>query len=115
MAKEETKDQKNKNSKFAVVETGGKQYLVYEGDKLKVEKLADKKEGDTVTFDQVLLTADDKVNVGTPLVDGAKIEAKVLEEGKDKKIDVLKFKAKSRYHKRYGHRQPYTMVEITKI
>lgn len=101
--------------KTAVIKTGGKQYLVSEGQKLKVEKLdleADKK----VIFDEVLLTTTDKTtSVGTPVVKGASVEGKVLTQGKHKKIHGVKFKAKKRYMRYFGHRQPFTEIEITKI
>jgi len=102
---------------FAVIETGGKQYKVYEGDKLNVEKL-DKEEGKDVAFDQVLLVSDDEgktTTVGTPTISGAKVKAKVLEQGRDKKVSVIKYKPKTRYRRNVGHRQPFTKVEITKI
>lgn len=99
---------------FAVIKTGGKQYKVQEGDTLSVEKL--EHTTDKVTFDQVLLLADDKdVKVGKPLVSGAKVEAKVLEEGKGEKKIVFRYKAKTRRRKKKGHRQLYTKVQITKI
>lgn len=104
---------------LAVIKTGGKQYTVQEGDKLKIEKIEGLKDGDTYAFEEVLLVGKPDgadVKVGEPTVSGAKVEAKVLEaQGRAKKVDVRKFKAKSRYYKRYGHRQPYTEVEITKI
>jgi large subunit ribosomal protein L21 len=95
----------------AVIETGGKQYLVEEGMELYVEKL-DAKAGDKVVFDKVLM-----VNgvAGMPYVDGSKVEAKVIKQGKQKKVVVFKFKAKKKYRRTQGHRQPYTKVEITKI
>lgn len=100
---------------FAVVKTGGKQYLVSPGQKLRVEKL-DAEEGAKVVFDEVLLLGDDKkLDMGTPLVKGAKVEAKVLKQGRDKKIIVFKYHAKTRYRKKKGHRQPFTEVEILKI
>ena len=99
---------------FAVIKTGGKQYKVAEGDTLSVEKL--EHASDKVVFDQVLLTANDKeVKVGKPLVSGAKVEAKVIEDGKGKKKMVFKYKSKTRQRKKKGHRQPYTKVQITKI
>ena len=100
---------------FSVIQTGGKQYKVAKGDILKIEKLSgDHKEGDKVIFDQVLLTDDGKATkVGTPLVSGAKVEATIKEIGRDKKISVIRFRAKSRYHKKRGHRQPFYKVEIT--
>lgn len=101
--------------KFAVIETGGKQYKVTAGQKLKIEKL-DVKNGDGVVFDKVLLNVDgDSVNVGTPYVGGVKVEARVLGQGRaDKKI-VFRYHSKTRYHKKKGHRQPFTEVEITKL
>lgn len=97
---------------YAVIETGGKQYTVREGDLVKVEKL-DANEGDAVTFDKVLLVAKDgSVNVGKPYVADAKVEAKVLKQAKDKKVVVYKFKAKKNERIKRGHRQPYTLVEI---
>ena len=100
---------------FAVIETGGKQYKVSVGDKIKVEKLT-AKEGDIFTFDKVLLMDNGKETVlGTPYVDKAKVEAKVLAEGRSKKIIIFKIKPKKRYRKKGGHRQTYTQVEITKI
>lgn len=103
-------------SKIAVIKTGGKQYKVKEKDVIKVEKLP-VEEGKTITFDDVLLIADEKgsdVQVGTPTV-SAKVTGKVLEQGRAKKIDVVKYKSKTRYHKKYGHRQPFTKVAIEKI
>lgn len=98
---------------IAVIKTGGKQYLVQEGHVLAVEKL-DAEPGQTVQFD-VLLTADgDKVNVGTPTLSG-KISAEVVAHGRAKKIEVVKYKAKSRYTRRTGHRQLFTKVKIGKI
>jgi large subunit ribosomal protein L21 len=100
---------------FAVIATGGKQYLVAKGEKIQVEKL-EGEAGDTVTFDQVLATISDKdYSLGKPLVDGAKVEAKILSQGRGRKIEVLKYKAKSKYRKKIGHRQAYTELEITKI
>ena len=99
---------------YAVIETGGKQYKVEQGDVVFIEKLgAD--EGETVTFDKVLMVGGDDVKVGAPYVDGASVEASVLKNGKDKKIIVYKYKSKKGYHKKQGHRQPYTKVEITGI
>ena len=100
---------------YAIVKTGGKQYKVAEGDTLCVEKL-DAGEGETVVFDQVLTVVNDvSVKVGRPMVDGAKVTAKVMAHGKGKKILVFKYKAKSNYRKRQGHRQPFTKVVIEKI
>jgi len=99
---------------FAVIETGGKQYKVSEGDVLSIEKLSEElKEGDTITFDKVLLMDDGKDTVvGTPYIEGAKVTATLEQEGRGKKIMVIRFKAKSRYFKKYGHRQPYMKVKI---
>ena len=100
---------------YAIIKTGGKQYRVAEGDTVIVEKLA-ANEGDSVTFDEVLTgVKDDAVVVGKPVGEGAKVTAKVEAQGKDKKILVFKYKAKSNYRRRQGHRQPFTKVVIEKI
>ena len=100
---------------FAVVETGGKQYKVIEQDIIFVEKL-DVNEGDEIVFDSVkALSNDNGFKVGTPVVEGAKVTAKVLKNGKNKKIYVLKYKSKKNEKKKIGHRQPYTKVQIVKI
>ena len=100
---------------FAVIKTGGKQYRVSPGQKLKIEKLPEE-EGGKVTFDEVLLVnKDGKVAVGTPVVEGAKVEGKVLAQDKHKKQIIYKMRPKKRYRVKTGHRQPYTEVEITKI
>ena len=103
--------------KFAVIETGGKQYKISAGDTLSVEKLAgDYKEGDKVTFDRVLLVHDEKgTTVGTPYIKGAKIEAVFEKEGKGKKVMVIRFRPKSRHFVKKGHRQPFTKVKIKEI
>ena len=99
----------------AVIVTGGKQYTVSEGDVLFIEKLNAAEES-TVKFDQVLAVLDgDNSKIGAPVVEGAAVEAKVVKNGKGKKIHVLKYKAKKNEKKKIGHRQPYTKVEITKI
>ena len=99
----------------AIIVTGGKQYNVSEGDTLFIEKL-DLNAGDSVVFDQVLAIVDgENTKFGTPVVEGAKVEATVVKNGKGKKVRVYKYKAKKGYHKRQGHRQPYTKVEIGKI
>ncbi|MBU4482156.1 50S ribosomal protein L21 [Candidatus Parcubacteria bacterium] len=103
--------------KLAAIKTGGKQYLVSEGQELKVEKLAYNK-GDKFVFDQILMLSDengDDLKVGDPYIKDAKVEAKILEQGRDKKIRVTKYKSKIRYHKVHGHRQPFTKVKINKI
>lgn len=98
---------------FAVIKTGGKQYKVAQGDVVMVEKLVG--EG-AVTFDQVLLIADgEKVAIGTPTVSGASVQATVIENGKAEKKIVFRYKSKTRYRKKKGHRQAYTKVQITKI
>ena len=99
----------------AVIVTGGKQYTVSEGDVLFIEKLSAEAES-TVKFDQVLAVLDgENSKVGTPVVEGASVEAKVVKNGKGKKITILRYKAKKNEKKKIGHRQPYTKVEITKI
>ena len=99
----------------AVIVTGGKQYTVAEGDVIFVEKLNAEAET-TVNFEQVLAVLDgENTKIGTPVVEGAKVEAKVVKNGKAKKITVFKYKAKKNEKKKIGHRQPYTKVEITKI
>ena len=100
---------------FAVIETGGKQYKVIEQDIIFVEKL-DANEGDDIVFDSVLALSDDNgFKVGAPTVAGAKVTAKVLKNGKNKKIYVLKYKSKKNEKKKIGHRQPYTKIQIEKI
>ena len=100
---------------YAVIETGGKQYRVQEGDVIFVEKL-DVEAGETVEFDKVLVVANDNgLNIGKPVVEGAKVEASVVEQGKGKKVIVFKYKAKKNYKKKQCHRQPYTKVKIEKI
>ena len=100
---------------FAVIETGGKQYKVQEGDILFVEKL-NAQDGEKVVFDKVFAVSDgEKFTVGTPVVDGAKVTANVVKNGKAKKIYVLKYKSKKNEKKKIGHRQPYTKVQIEKI
>ena len=99
----------------AIIVTGGKQYTVSEGDVIFVEKLNAEAEA-TVNFEQVLAVLDgENTKIGTPVVEGAKVEAKVVKNGKAKKITVFKYKAKKNEKKKIGHRQPYTKVEITKI
>lgn len=99
---------------YAIIATGGKQYKVSEGDKIRVEKL-DAEVGSKVKFDQVLLIGGDSVSVGNPTVKGASVTAEVLQQGKDKKVIVYKYKPKTGYHKKNGHRQLFTEVEIKKI
>ena len=100
---------------YAVIETGGKQYRVQKGDTLFVEKL-EAEAGDKIDLDKVLLVSKDgELLAGKPYVDGAKVVANVLEQGKAKKIIVFKYKAKKNYRKKQGHRQPYTKIEIEEI
>ncbi|WP_248927394.1 50S ribosomal protein L21 [Paenibacillus hamazuiensis] len=100
---------------YAIIETGGKQYKVQEGDVLYIEKL-EAGEGESVTFDRVLAVSKESGLVfGTPTVSGANVSAKVEKHGKGEKIIVYKYKAKKNYHKKQGHRQPYTKVVIEKI
>ena len=100
---------------YAVIETGGKQYRVAEGDVVSVEKL-NVEAGDMVKFDKVLALSDENgITVGTPYIEGMAVEGKVLENGKGKKVIIFKYKNKKDYRKKQGHRQPYTMVEITSL
>jgi len=100
---------------FAVIKSGGKQYKLKEGDKVRLEKL-NKKKGDKIIFGDILLVADDnKVEIGQPFLKKAKIEGKVVKEGRGKKIQVIKYKSKTRYRRKIGHRQPYTEVQISAI
>ena len=99
----------------AIIETGGKQYKVAEGDTIYIEKLP-QEAGETVTFDKVLAILDgDKATFGTPVVAGAKVDASIVKNGKGKKVLIFKYKPKKGYRKRQGHRQPYTKVTIGKI
>ncbi|MEX2104631.1 MAG: 50S ribosomal protein L21 [Bacilli bacterium] len=100
---------------YAIIETGGKQYKVQEGDVLYIEKL-EAVEGDAVNFDKVLFISNENgVTVGIPLVSGASVSAKVEKNGRAKKVLVYKYKAKKNYRRKQGHRQPYTKVTIEKI
>jgi len=100
---------------IAVIKTGGKQYLVKPGDKIKIEKINDEP-GKEVIFDSVLLLEDnEKLKIGTPLVKKAKVMGKVLRQDKNKKVMILKYKSKTRYKVKKGHRQPFTEIEIIKI
>ena len=99
---------------FANFVTGGKQYKVAEGDVIFVEKLG-LAEGEKVTFDKVLCVNGETLSVGTPYVEGATVVANVLKNGKSKKIDVIKYKAKKNEKKKIGHRQDYTKIQIQKI
>jgi len=100
---------------YAIIESCGKQYKVAEGDVVFFEKL-DAEEGKSVKFENIVLVSDgEKVQVGNPYVKGATVEGKVVAHGKGKKIIVFKMKAKANYRRKYGHRQPYTKVEITSV
>lgn len=99
---------------YAIIATGGKQYKVSEGDFIKVEKI-EAAEGETVKFDQVLAVMDDSLKIGNPTVSGATVSATVIEQGKSRKVIVYKYKRKSGYHKKNGHRQLYTKVKIDSI
>ena len=99
---------------YAIIETGGKQYKVAQGDVVFIEKL-NAEAGETVTFDKVLVVGGDDIKVGAPYVSGASVSATVAKQGKAKKIIVYKYKPKKGYHKKQGHRQHYTKVEITAI
>ncbi len=100
---------------YAVIKTGGKQYRVAEGDTLRVEKLG-VEEGSDIEFDQVLMVADgEDVKVGAPLVDGGKVTATVVSNGRAKKVKIIKFRRRKHHRKQMGHRQSYTEVKITGI
>lgn len=99
---------------YAIIKTGGKQYCVEEGKVITIEKL-DVEAGAEVAFDEVFLVSGDSVKIGQPTVAGAKVTGKVLEQGKGAKIRIFKYKAKSNYRRRQGHRQPFTKVQIEKI
>jgi large subunit ribosomal protein L21 len=107
---------------YAVIKTGGKQYVVAPGDLITIEKLGrgintqDLKRGDDLTFSEVLLTDNGKVTtIGTPTIEGAKVTATVFSVGRAPKVDVVKYKAKSNYFKRRGHRQPFVKVKIVSV
>ena len=99
---------------YAIIETGGKQIKVEAGQEIYVEKV-NAEAGDTVTFDKVLFVGGDDTKVGVPFVEGATVTAKVEKHGKQKKITVFKYKAKKNYHKKQGHRQPYTKLTVDAI
>ena len=100
---------------YAIIETGGKQYKVSEGDVIKVEKLA-AEAGSAYTFDKVLaVSGDNGISVGAPYVEGAKVAATVIGDGKAKTVVIYKYKSKKGFHKKKGHRQPYTMLKIDSI
>lgn len=104
-------------STFAIIETGGKQYRVSEGDIITIESLKGTYQaGDEIVFDKVLMTDDgSSSNIGTPLLQDANVKAEFVEEGRAPKVSVIRYKAKSRYFKKRGHRQPFSRVKITKV
>lgn len=100
---------------LAIIKTGGKQYLVKKGDKIKIEKI-NKPKGEEIVFEEILLLQKKKeLKIGQPFVKDAKVIGKILEQDKHKKITILKHRPRTRYKKKMGHRQPYSEVEITKI
>lgn len=99
---------------YAIIETGGKQLKVEVGDTIFVEKL-DVEEGANYTFDKVLFVGDESAKIGNPYLEGAKVEAKVEKQGKEKKVTIYKYNPKKHYHKKQGHRQPYTKLVIESI
>lgn len=100
---------------YAIIKTGGKQYRVNEGDVISVEKL-NVASGDSVVFDEVLVVEKDgEIQFGAPVVSGAKVEGTVIQQGKEKKVIVFKYKPKKDYRKKQGHRQPFTRIKIEKI
>jgi large subunit ribosomal protein L21 len=99
---------------YAVIVSGGKQYRVTKGDTIYVEKL-DQEADSTVSFDVLMLGSDEGVKIGTPIVAGAKVEGKIVGQVKGEKIIIYKYKSKKNYHRRAGHRQHYTKVEITAV
>ena len=99
---------------YAIIETGGKQYKVEQGDVIYIEKL-NNEAGSTIEFDRILAVAGDTMTVGNPIVSGAKVSGTILDHGKSKKVVVFKYKAKKNERKKQGHRQPYTKVKIEKI
>ena len=102
--------------KFAIIETGGKQYRIEAGQPLRVEKLGEMEAGKSIVFDKVLLTSEDgKVEIGAPYIEGATVECDFVENGREKKVIVIKYKQKSRYFKKRGHRQPFTAVTVKKV
>ncbi len=99
---------------YAVIKTGGKQYRVQQGDRLRVEKLAGDV-GGNVTLNEVLMIGGDKVVIGTPMVSGAKVTAEIVAQDRDKKVIIFKFRRRKNYRRKRGHRQPFTELKITGI
>ncbi len=112
-----TKKEGTKTEEFAVIKTGGKQYRVSPGDTVKIEKIKGEfKKGDKITFAEVLLVDNGTdTTIGTPFIEGAKVEGEILVIGRAPKVTVIKYKQKSRYFKKNGHRQPYFKIAITAI
>jgi len=101
---------------LAIIKTGGKQYIVRPGKQIKIEKIGGKNEGDKIAFDKVLLCKkDEKVKIGTPFVEQAKVEGEIIEQGRDRKIIILKYKSKTRRKTKRGHRQTFMKARIDKI
>lgn len=116
MAENTAKTEEKKTGNFAVIETGGKQYIVSVGDVVEVELLGEHKEGDTIEFDQVLMSDNGSAaTVGTPYVSGAKVKATYLGEKKGKKLSIIRYKAKSNRDRKIGHRQKYAQVKIESL
>lgn len=101
--------------KIAVIQTGGKQYLITDGSQITIEKIKGATVGENQSFDQVLMTDDGSLTLGTPFIDGLSIDASYDTEGRNKKVVVVKYKAKSRYHKKRGHKQPHAKVTVKKV
>ncbi|MAG44687.1 50S ribosomal protein L21 [bacterium] len=100
---------------FAIIKTGGKQYKVAQGDVIKIEKL-EGKAGDKIEFNKILLLKKNKITkIGQPFIKNTKVSAEIIEQARDKKVIVFKYKAKKRYKKKKGHRQPFTKIKILKI
>lgn len=101
---------------LAIIKTGGKQYIVNPGKEIKIEKIKGKKEGDKITFDQVLLCKKGKqIKIGASLVKGAKVEGEIVEQGRSKKVIILKYKSKTRRKTKKGHRQTFMKIKVDKI
>lgn len=101
---------------YAIIETGGKQYRAEKGDTIQIEKIKGLTEGDSYTFEKVLMVADGEgLDVGRPYIDEAKVEGNVVESGREEKVTVYKYKKRKGYRRKYGHRQPYMKVEINEV
>ena len=100
---------------IAIIKTGGKQYLVKPGEKIKIEKIIGKPGKEIIAKQVLLVEKNKKLEIGTPLVKGTKVRAKIIKQDKDKKVTIFKYKPKTRYKVKKGHRQPFTEIEILKI